>query len=235
MAMLSFHELPKYCLNLARRPDRRLRASSQFRRAGLPVEMIPAPDAICTTQTRGWKSTGLRACTLAHRLGWRAAWKTGASAAMIFEDDVVLCPDFKQRLSNLKLPDDWQICYFGCVFHQAPTLLGNGSVKINGTTWDAHGYMIRKTFARFLDREYASVSKASFNCPTGLELANDTIMADHHKQFPAYGVWPPMAWQVEGLSNNENCVRGNYLPDGRQKYLSEIIRDLPWPTFDSDS
>jgi GR25 family glycosyltransferase involved in LPS biosynthesis len=228
--MSSFLDIPQFCLNLKRRPDRRLRAVSQFRRVGLQVEMIPAPDAISTTQTRGWKSTGLRACALAHRLGWRSAWRIGAAAAIIFEDDVILSSDFKPRLEALELPEDWQICYFGCVFHQPPTQLGNGIVKIHGTTWDAHGYIIRKDFARFLDREYAKVSRANFRPSSARQFANDTIMADFHGQFPAYGVWPPMAWQVEGLSNNENCVRGNYLPDGRQRYLTEIIHDLPWPT-----
>lgn len=230
--MLSLPELPLFCLNLERRPDRRLRASSQFRKAGLNVTMIMAPDAILTTRAKGWKSIGLRACTLAHRLGWRAAWRTGSEAAVIFEDDVILGMDFKRRLAAVQLPDDWQVFYFGCVFHHPPADLGSGVVKIHGSTWDAHGYVIRKSFARFLDKEYARVSCATFQRPVDRELANDTIMADHHDRFPAYAAWPPMAWQVEGLSNNENCVRGNYLPDGRQRYLCEAIQHLSWPLQD---
>jgi Glycosyltransferase family 25 (LPS biosynthesis protein) len=215
-----------FCLNLARRPDRRLRAKTCFKREGLTVIFVPGPDKLNTSEPKGWKSTGLRACTLAHRLGWRAGWRTGGDAVIIFEDDVILSADFRARLEALELPEDWEICYFGCVFHQMPTVLGGGLVRLNGTSWDAHGYMIRKPFAKFLDREYAKVSRATFQRPADRELANDTIMADYHGQFPAYGVWPPMAWQVEGLSNNENTFRGNYHPDGRQILYPEIVAEL---------
>ena len=34
-----------------------------------------------------------------------------------------------------------------------------------------------------------------------------------------------MAWQVEGLSNNENWVRGNYYADGRPIVFEEIVRE----------
>ena len=215
-----------YCLNLKRRPDRRLRASQQFNDAGLRVKFLMAPDALAASEQRGWKSAGLKACTLAHRLAWREAWKTGKDSVIVFEDDVVLCEGFKARLEALQLPEDWQICYFGCVFHTMPEVLGAGVVRLTGTSWDAHGYMIRKPFAKFLDSQYGKVSRATFVRPVGRELANDTIMADYHGQFPAYGVWPPMAWQVEGLSNNENCVRGNYYPDGRPNLFEEIVAAL---------
>jgi hypothetical protein len=145
---------------------------------------------------------------------------------IVFEDDVVLCEGFKARLEALELPEDWKICYFGCVFHTMPEVLGEGVVRLTGTSWDAHGYMIRKPFAKFLDSQYGKVSRATFVRPVGRELANDTIMADYHGEFPAYGVWPPMAWQVEGLSNNENCVRGNYYPDGRPNLFEEIVAAL---------
>lgn len=224
--MKSESSVPNFCLNLHRRPDRRIKANFVLKRAGLIAQFVPSPDALTTSYAKGWKSIGLRACTLAHRCAWRAAWKTGAETVIVFEDDVVLCEGFKARLEALQLPEDWQICYFGCVFHTMPEVLGEGVVRLTGTSWDAHGYMIRKPFAKFLDSHYGKVSRATFVRPVGRELANDTIMADYHGQFPAYGVWPPMAWQVEGLSNNENCVRGNYYPDGRPNLFEEIVAAL---------
>ena len=219
-------DFPEFCLNLLWRPDRKLRANSEFRRAKLEVKLLSSPDAMDSVHRRGWKSTGLRACTLAHRLGWRAAWQARADAAIIFEDDVILGDDFRERLIGLALPDDWKICYFGCVFHHMPTVLGDGMVRLNGTSWDAHGYVIRKPFAKFIDREFAKVSRAIFHRPTDRELANDTIIADYHGQFPAHGVWPPMAWQAEGLSKNENNFRGNYHPDGRQILYPHLVAEM---------
>ena len=47
----------------------------------------------------------------------------------------------------------------------------------------------------------------------------------------AYAVWPPMAWQAEGLSNFEHSYRGNYHPDGRQRIYESAIAGLPWPYY----
>jgi hypothetical protein len=42
---MEFQNLPAFCLNLTRRPDRRLQAWQQFRRDVLEVARIEAPDS----------------------------------------------------------------------------------------------------------------------------------------------------------------------------------------------
>jgi len=111
-----YADFPIYCLNLARRPDRRIQAWQQFRREGMDVQRITAPDALPVTEARGWRNKGARACAAAHRLAWRAARKAGAEGVIVFEDDVVLCRGFRERLAALVLPEDWEVLYFGCVF-----------------------------------------------------------------------------------------------------------------------
>jgi GR25 family glycosyltransferase involved in LPS biosynthesis len=77
-----------YCLNLKRRLDRRLTVSVQFRRQGLKVSVLSAPDAAIDCDMRGWRNKGARACALGHRMAWRAGKKALAEQVMVFEDDV---------------------------------------------------------------------------------------------------------------------------------------------------
>src|SRR6188508_2165607 len=100
-------DFPIHCLNLSRRPDRRLQAWQQFRRDGLTVHRTVAPDALPISEPRGWRNKGARACAAAHRLGWRAARRSGTEGVIVFEDDVVLCRGFRDRLEALELPADW--------------------------------------------------------------------------------------------------------------------------------
>ena len=60
-------EFPIYCLNLARRPDRRIQAWQQFRREGLEVTRIVAPDALPVEEARGWRNKGARTGAVAKR------------------------------------------------------------------------------------------------------------------------------------------------------------------------
>lgn len=224
-----------FCINLPRRPDRWLRTREQFRRVGLTVKRLAAPDAVAVTEARGWRNKGIRACALAHRLAWREGRRAGAEAVLVFEDDVILCPGFKERLEAVitALPEDWMVCHLGCVFRSPPVDLGGGLLRVTGKTWDAHAYLIRRPFWEVMHQEFAKVSRRTYKNPArgqgpaAEERANDTIMAEFHDRFPAYSVWPPMAWQARGLSNNENSVRGNYLPDGTQAFMREMIRHLP--------
>ena len=242
-----------FCLNLARRPDRRIRAWDQFRREGLEVTRLLAPDAMGCTEPRAYRNEGARACGLAHRLAWRQARKTNTELVLVFEDDVVLCDAFADRLQAVweLLPNDWMILYFGCVFHTPPDMIAPGLLRVTGRTWDMHGYAIRKPLCDLVSRELSGLSCKSrvMGSESGPSLAErpewwwrldpkdrgrrrwdtacDVVLADYHKQVPAYAVWPPMAWQICGLSNNENAIRGNYLQDGTQKWLRDAILHLP--------
>ena len=240
-----------YCLNLQHRQDRKLRAWGQFRRESLEVERISAVDASSVQAASGYRNVGARACGVSHQLAWRAARHGGAEAVIVFEDDVVLCHGFRERLEALELPEDWQVVYFGCVFRSRPEFVRPGLLKVTGPTWDMHGYLVRRGLWEEVGRELVAVSartrvegrKHSEPRHAGdngwwqlipaqrgkrrTDTACDVVLADYHSQVAAYAVWPPMAWQVQGLSNNENCVRGNYRPDGTQSIYRECIAHLP--------
>ena len=150
-------------------------------------------------------------------------------SALVFEDDVVLAKDLKIRLDALKLPDDWAICYLGCLFRETPEFVRPGLLRA-GATFDMHAYIIRKSFAKILGPALRQPSQRRLegNVLPEARTAIDVILSDHHKHHAAYAVWPPMAWQVEGLSNIEHAFRGNYHPDGRQRIYEEAIANLPW-------
>ena len=222
-------EMPMYGLNLNRRQDRKLRAWGQFRQQGLKVTRLAAPDAAGMEDARGWITPGIRACCAAHRLAWREGAKAGAEAVIVFEDDVVLCGDFRQRLEGINLPEDWEVFYFGCLFGSpGPELAENGLLRVRHRSWDNHAYAIRLSFARMVSRRQAVFSRKTRPLHPGEPPANDTVMADFHSAHSAWSVWPPMAWQTEGLSNTFDRIRGNYHPDGRQRYQTEAIGHLPW-------
>jgi Glycosyltransferase family 25 (LPS biosynthesis protein) len=220
-------DLPAWCLNLDRRPDRRLRAWDQFRRHRMKVTRVAGMDAAAVEEARGYGHKGHRACALGHRLAWRQARLAGSEAVIVFEDDVVLAPDFRARLEALDLPEDWEVFYFGCVFGQpGPEVLAGGLLKVTGPTWDMHAYAIRASLWPQVSRALGAMSRrrrAGSSLP-----ACDMVLATFHKKHAAYSVWPPMAWQVLGLSNNENGVRGSYGPDGYPG-LNAATAHLPRP------
>ncbi len=118
------------------------------------------------------------------------------------------------------------LCYLGCVLRTVPTLISPGIVRVDGPTWDMHGYMIRRPLWEAVRRDLRKVSSPKFVPERREDSAIDVILAKYHGQFPTYAVWPPLAWQCEGFSNNENNVRCNYFPNGRQRVIPEVAREL---------
>ncbi len=222
-------DLPLYCINLNRRPDRKIRAWGQFRRHGLAVQRIAGPDAFAVHETRGWECTGYRACAAGHRMAWRRARKAGAAAAIVMEDDVVLCPDFGDRFRQLELPDDWGVFFFGCCFEPpGPEMLPNGLLKVRGGTFDNHAYAIRAELWPELSAVFRKLSARKGEWSLPVTAVNDRILSEWHKRCAFYSVWPPMAWQATGLSNNQNIINGNTDCCGRQIPFPEAVAHLPW-------
>ena len=226
----------RVCLNLERRLDRRLRAWAEFRREGVAVARLVAPDAGEMTQprTKQYRGIGPRACALAHRLAWREARRQEVDAVMVLEDDVVLAPAFRTRVEAWMacVPDDWDMLYLGCVFRDAPAVERPGLLRVTGRTWDLHAYAVRTPVSSLLDR---AVRRLSGTTPLRSEErsgthdggeAIDTAIARLHATLRVYACWPPLAWQEFGRSNNEQSLRGNYRDDGQQAILRESVEHL---------
>lgn len=131
--------IPVYYINLASRPDRRTFMEAQFERLGIAAERIEAvrmdevPRALVewhnTTHSLWRLAEGDLACGLSHQRSWKQLLESGARAALVLEDDVLLTssvldfldPDLPARLGAdlLKLE----------TFH-SPVKLGSASQRV---------------------------------------------------------------------------------------------------------
>jgi hypothetical protein len=116
-------------INLGRREDRRAEAEYQFALQDLEVERLPAADGRWVTKTRGHGPPNKYACRLSHRLALRTARQRGAPAVLIFEDDVILHPQFRRIAEALPPPADWGVLFFGCTHVEAPQAVAPGWVR----------------------------------------------------------------------------------------------------------
>eukprot|EP00929_Paragymnodinium_shiwhaense_P103563 TRINITY_DN67143_c0_g2_i1.p1 TRINITY_DN67143_c0_g2~~TRINITY_DN67143_c0_g2_i1.p1 ORF type:complete len:509 (-),score=114.95 TRINITY_DN67143_c0_g2_i1:120-1577(-) len=82
-------------------------------------KMLPDEEyeAKTTSMAYYFCSPGMVGCFLSHRRIWQRVVDEGQPAAIAFEDDVVIGPDFHQRLGSIleELPEDWDICLLGAV------------------------------------------------------------------------------------------------------------------------
>lgn len=108
---------PMFVMNLKRSVDRWEQAQKQMAGEGLIVERFDAIDgrALSNEQLRNQSTRmamylqprGVIGCYLSHRKFWQMVVDGGHESAIIFEDDVKLVPDFKEKLKgHLKLLGD---------------------------------------------------------------------------------------------------------------------------------
>jgi predicted O-methyltransferase YrrM len=105
-----------YCINLARRGDRRERAQAQFDAAGLEVAFFEALDGAGLDHPRR-VSDGQAGCCASHVALLRAAREAGHRHVLVFEDDIELAPDFRRELATslARCPASFDLCYVGAI------------------------------------------------------------------------------------------------------------------------
>lgn len=94
-----------YCINLEKSPERRAKMETEFNKAGIEVEFVKAFDA------RAANITGMYGCTQSHFSVYRDVVSNGYQNVLIFEDDVKLSDEFKNKIENFKEPSKWDILY----------------------------------------------------------------------------------------------------------------------------
>lgn len=109
-----------YCINLDRRPDRLAHMTTEFGKAGITFERIPAVDgqdpevvveaASLPLSGRGVRiSAGAHGCMQSHREFWRRLVISGDPWGMVFEDDLLLAPDTAVYLQDGWIPAEADI------------------------------------------------------------------------------------------------------------------------------
>ncbi len=208
-------------LNLSKRGDRRNEAELQFMFQELSVTRFPAADTSKSKNTRGHTRRGPYGCALSHRMMLRHAKHMKWQSVLIFEDDVVLHPNFRRMAECIALPDDWGIFFYGCVHMSRPEIVSPGLVKVT-RAHTTHAYAVRHAY---YDRVISAMGRGLPHCGV---RACDVILGHLASEIPTYAVYPNFAWQSESLSSIEGFRRKQFLKDGSQanrRYcLSEVDR-----------
>lgn len=123
--------LPKtFCINLERRPDRKDVMIERFNKANLDVEFVKAVDGRELAWTEELKHLfrnntygshrGVIGCALSHHNLWRQLANSNDDSYLIFEDDVTLADNFKEKLSHAYAQvenNDFDILYFAFIIY----------------------------------------------------------------------------------------------------------------------
>lgn len=137
-----------YVINLPHRVDRLRIAKQQFAKAGIcNYTVFPAIDAK-RLKIKGTveDNQGLIGCFLSHYVILQEAIINGYKRIAIFEDDILLVQDFKEKfdIAYEQVPDKWQMLYLGYYERTgAAKVQVSENVTIPKNTWGTHAYMVQ--------------------------------------------------------------------------------------------
>lgn len=118
------------------------------------VQRVSAVDGDTTPFPHNWIHTpGAYGCLLSHVQVVRDARAAGAASVLIFEDDVVFDPLFKEKFAGFvaEVPADWDMLYFGALHKDAPVRVSEHVARITKAN-STFAYAIRNTvFDEFIE------------------------------------------------------------------------------------
>lgn len=137
-----------FCINLARRPERKYEAQVEIDKLGISVEWYDAIDSslMSLTSSNNLKP-GMVGCYLSHYFILQHCLMNGYERILILEDDIQLITGGNSLLAHAlpKLPTDWQFVYLGCTIIEAErhrTKTVNDYWCVPGGSWGTQAYMI---------------------------------------------------------------------------------------------
>ena len=208
-------------ISLARRQDRRAWLTARMAAAGVDAEWFHAVEAQTLRYPCGFKDTGRRANSLSFRFLIRQAERQHFPALLVLEDDAVLHPEFRERVTALALPDDWQIFYFGCQHLETPKPVSPGLVRVT-RAHDTHAVAFRASAYR----EVRKIMRGRGHGRGPAEQHNDVLLSTLHKKLPTYAAFPNLIWQAVGSSDLTGHTYSNYDKEGRQIHGAAVVHHL---------
>lgn len=151
---MNYKEIPAFCINLDRRPDRWAKAQEEFKKIGWPVTRWSATQY--TKSPYGDMPVGAAGCLDSHRSIWKECVNRDLQMVAVFEDDAVFPSDFAEIFPKAvaELPSDWQFWQFhssGLKQSQNCLPIGMYITKLTTHGWGTHGYIIKKSCVKVLD------------------------------------------------------------------------------------
>jgi glycosyl transferase family 25 len=186
----------RVCINLDRRPERWKRMESRFSEFDLlPVERFSAVDGCKLQIPANWpESPGAYGCLQSHLSVVRRARAQGRESVLIIEDDVLFDERFHEKFRERihRLPENWDMLFFGCLHHDPPVPVASGIGKLRGS-FSTFMYAVRHTvydaFIRLNSRARQAVDR------------NNTIL---QRLFGCYCFLPHLAWVDDSYSDAQD-------------------------------
>jgi len=190
------------CINLDRRLERWQRAQRAFAAHGIqPVRRFSASDGNELALPRDWIHTpGAYGCLQSHLRAVREARDAGVSSVLIFEDDVVFDPQFKEKFATFieELPDDWDMLFLGALHKDEPLRLSEHIARITKAN-STFAYAIRNTvFDAFIELN----SRAEHV----LDMNNYVLQ----ERFNCYCFMPNLVWVESEYSDVQQRIENHW-------------------------
>ncbi len=192
----------KVCINLDRRPERWQRIQRAFTAHGIEsVQRFSATDGNDVALPHDWiHSAGAYGCLLSHVQVVREARDAGAASVLIFEDDVVFDPQFKEKFASFiqELPADWDMLFLGALHKDEPVVVSEHVARITKAN-STFAYAIRNTvFDAFIDLN----SRA--------EHVLDMNSYVLQERFNCYCFMPNLVWVESEYSDVQNRLENHW-------------------------
>lgn len=182
------------------------------------VERVPAVDGQTVPLPHNWiHSPGAYGCLLSHVQVVRAAREAGAASVLIFEDDAVFDPQFKEKFSTFgkEVPADWDMLYLGALHKDAPIKVSEHVSRITKAN-STFAYAIRNTvFDEFIE----------LNSRAEHVLDMNSYLLQAH--FNCYCFMPNLVWVESEYSDVQNRLEHHwYLEKSLVLFGSHVDRLL---------
>jgi len=191
----------KVCINLDRRPERWQRMQRALAAQNLAVQRFSAIDGNNVALPHNWMHTaGAYGCLLSHVQVVREARNAGASSVLIFEDDAVFDPQFKEKFAHFikELPDDWDMLFLGALHKDEPVAVSEHISRITKAN-STFAYAVRNTvFDEFIELN----SRAEHVLDMNSYLLQ--------QRFNCYCFMPNLVWVESEYSDVQNRLENHW-------------------------
>lgn len=144
---------------------------------------------------------GMLCCAFSHMSIIKYAKMMNLKGVLILEDDVVLSPDFPERLKLLEeVPEDAQMIYIGAIVTNDYLTKKH---KVSEHVWDIQKMYLYATHSYIVTNlGYDNVIKSMMSC----EDTCDSLLIEgiHKQEIKAYALIPFCTYQAEGTSEIDN-------------------------------
>ena len=207
------------CINLDRRPERWRRVQNELARHGITqIQRFSACDGQLIEKPSHWlHSAGAYGCLRSHLQVVADARAAGSPNVLIFEDDAVLAPNFRNTFSAIikEVPDDWDILYLGALHKDEPVKVSTQVARVTKAN-STYAYALKNTvFDAFIELN----SRAEHVLDMNSYLLQE--------RFNCYCFVPNLAWVQADYSDVQNRLERHwYLEQSLVLFGAQIDRLL---------